>query len=42
MNQDFGNFVYKLFTSALDLKDRVDRDDPLDFEVERNQALEHD
>jgi type VI secretion system protein ImpK len=39
MTQDFGNFVYKLFTTALDLKDRVDRNDPLDFEAERNKLL---
>ncbi len=39
MNQDFGNFVYKLLTSALDLKDRVDRSELLDFEVERNKLL---
>jgi type VI secretion system protein ImpK len=39
MNQDFGSFVYKLLTSALDLKDRVDRNEPLDFEAERNRLL---
>jgi type VI secretion system protein ImpK len=39
MNQDFGNFVYKLLTSALDLKDRVDRNELLDFEGERNKLL---
>ncbi len=39
MNQDFGNFVYKLLTSALDLKDRVDRSELLNFEVERTRLL---
>jgi len=39
MTKQFSNSVYKLFTSALDLKDRVDRGDSLDFEVERNRLL---
>jgi type VI secretion system protein ImpK len=39
MSPDFGSFVYKLFTAALDLKDRVDRAEPLDFEQERNRLL---
>jgi type VI secretion system protein ImpK len=39
MNKQFSNSVYKLFTSALDLKERVDRGEPLDFEAERNRLL---
>jgi type VI secretion system protein ImpK len=39
MNKQFSNSVYKIFASALDLKDRVDRGDSLDFEVERNRLL---
>jgi type VI secretion system protein ImpK len=39
MTKQFSNSVYKLFTSALDLKDRVDRGDSLDFEGERNRLL---
>src|SRR5438105_2465956 len=39
MNKPFGRIVYKVFIRALDVKDRVDQNDPPDIEAVRQELL---
>ncbi len=40
MTPDFSNLVYPVITTALDIRDRVERGDPLDLEKERGRLIE--
>jgi type VI protein secretion system component VasF len=39
MNKPFGRIVYKVFARALDVKDRLDAGQPVDFEATRHELL---